>query len=690
MKTLIKCTYQSETRQNNAWFAIAFAMSIMMITSGCRLVDGSDPGANELILRSIGLEANCSGNAIMAEDYSCEPKLTDASLVDQTQVVWQFSSEHTCSWMQINPITGQVFGSPDRAALGNCVMAVNVIASEKPTDAFTMPIKVSGPKVTFVANNCPLSVAVEQAYDCDYHATTLLKDAVLTWSLAVDNKCAWASIDSATGVVKGSPALGSSGSCVLSINVSVESMTTANLKKTITIPQVPVTITANCPTTLDAGTAFSCAPSANAPVANPKFTWKLSAHNTCAWIQINASTGQITGTPAIHGVGTCIVGFSAQLGSDAATQTTVAVNVRPKGYSELYLLESAGDANSSSGFSVSIDGSWAAVGMPKANNGAGAVLVYQYNGATWLKRATLNSSDPKVKGLGSSVSVSGTTILAGAPNSDAQSYGSGAVLFFDLINGTWTLSQTILGPNKGSGFYGGSVDIDGTQAIVGTSNWGIEAAFVLKRINGVWAHQQDIDFASSGLDLGRVKVAIEGSLAVLADIGAGSTYNGEVRIYRASGGIFNLELVLPAASGSGFGSSLDLANGRILVGAPLERSATGAAYLYENNSGTWMNTKTLRAPDEASKRRFGHSVSLRSGLIAIGSPSSNVAGSAYVYKQQVTDWILDSKLAPAAGQALDNFGGAVAITGTTILVGADLLDTNGLSNTGAAYLYRPR
>jgi len=92
------------------------------------------------------------------------------------------------------------------------------------------------------------------------------------------------------------------------------------------------------------------------------------------------------------------------------------------------------------GGSVSLSGNRIVVGASSADvvfGNAGAVYVFDYNGASWDETARLTQSDAGVADFfGGSVSLSGNRIVAGSQNSNELFFG-GAAYVFDLVGGTW-------------------------------------------------------------------------------------------------------------------------------------------------------------------------------------------------------------------------------------------------------------
>lgn len=88
--------------------------------------------------------------------------------------------------------------------------------------------------------------------------------------------------------------------------------------------------------------------------------------------------------------------------------------------------------------------------------------------------------------------------------------------------------------------------------------------------------------------------------------------------------------------------------------------------------------------------QFGGVVSIDGDTIVVSSvhddDNGEDAGAAYVFVGQGGTWIQQAKLLAADGEAGDSFGGQVAISGDTIIAGAQGDDDNG-DGAGAAYVF---
>jgi hypothetical protein len=142
-----------------------------------------------------------------------------------------------------------------------------------------------------------------------------------------------------------------------------------------------------------------------------------------------------------------------------------------------------------------------------------------------------------------------------------------------------------------------------------------------------------------------------------------------------------------AADFDEFGTFVDLSGDTAIVGAPFHAALgpeAGAAYMYRRTAGVWQEVSTLLAPDGAAGDWFGSGVAVSDGFAVVGAPYHGGHGAAYVYRFNGHSWTHDQTLAPADLSSGDCFGWDVEISGSVILVGANLHE----GYAGAAYVYR--
>jgi hypothetical protein len=133
------------------------------------------------------------------------------------------------------------------------------------------------------------------------------------------------------------------------------------------------------------------------------------------------------------------------------------------------------------------------------------------------------------------------------------------------------------------------------------------------------------------------------------------------------------------------GKAVAVSGDTLAVGAPGRPGAlaagTGAVSIFVRSGSSFAPQATLTAA--AADTRFGVAVALDGNTLVIGAPFDGVAGAAFVYRRNGTDWGMPIVLRPSTTNAI-RFGSAVAISGTYLVVGAPA----DAALAGAAYVYR--
>jgi len=148
---------------------------------------------------------------------------------------------------------------------------------------------------------------------------------------------------------------------------------------------------------------------------------------------------------------------------------------------------------------------------------------------------------------------------------------------------------------------------------------------------------------------------------------------------------------------SQFGFALAMDGDLMVVGSPHDEGnlvGSGAAYLYKRTSAMpdeWTLLSKLVADDGATDDTFGYSVAISGSTVVIGAPldwdNGTRSGSAYVFDQSQgggENWEQVAKLTEITGSVEDRYGHAVAIDGGTIVVGVIEDDKFGVSS-GASF-----
>ena len=154
-------------------------------------------------------------------------------------------------------------------------------------------------------------------------------------------------------------------------------------------------------------------------------------------------------------------------------------------------------------------------------------------------------------------------------------------------------------------------------------------------------------------------------------------------------------------NGDAFGTAVAISDNLIVIGAPLasvKASQDGAVYVYGRNQGganQWGFVKKLSAADGLFQDEFGSAVAVSNTLVVVGSPLAGFggladSGAAYIYDQNqggANAWGQVKKLLNTNTVAGDHFGTSLAMYGDTVAVGAPLTDNGGLADVGMVYIF---
>jgi hypothetical protein len=218
-----------------------------------------------------------------------------------------------------------------------------------------------------------------------------------------------------------------------------------------------------------------------------------------------------------------------------------------------------------------------------------------------------------------------------------------------------------------------------------------------------------------------VRVAVNGELiavgAYLADVGANPDQGAVYLFVKPSGGwtgnlIQTAKLIaLDGAAEDYLGVAVAISGDTVVVGADRDdvsgKASQGSAYVFVEPDGGWAacppaggiptcseNAK-LTASDGEAGDQFGFAVAISGDTVAIGAVMDNVGsadqGSAYIFVEPVGGWSGDltqaARLIAADAAADDRLGHSIAISGATVAAGAYRDDIGGNVDQGSAYVF---
>ncbi|HEX4863588.1 MAG TPA: hypothetical protein VFV02_05925, partial [Acidimicrobiales bacterium] len=143
-------------------------------------------------------------------------------------------------------------------------------------------------------------------------------------------------------------------------------------------------------------------------------------------------------------------------------------------------------------------------------------------------------------------------------------------------------------------------------------------------------------------------------------------------------------------AGDEFGRSVAVDDDWLAVGSPFAKG-TGVVYLYHRDGGNLSLSQELTASDAARGDQFGLTLALSGTTLIVGAPNAvgtagSLSGVVYVFHLEGGTWTQTRKLTADDARPFDNFGFSLAIDGSRVIVGAPFHDGSA-GNSGAAYVF---
>jgi len=299
--------------------------------------------------------------------------------------------------------------------------------------------------------------------------------------------------------------------------------------------------------------------------------------------------------------------------------------------------------NDSFGSALAISGDTLFISAPYQNNDRGSVYIFakQINN-TWAQIDKIRHPDiDDEDNFGESIAVDNGTMVISA-------VGSEAIYIYERNNstGVWAFKQSVAG-NSATDF-GYAVSVSGKTLVVGAPGEGADGAIYIfeRNSSGVW--QQSLRSAPvisllNGSRYGS-SVAISGSNIIAAGIEPLSVHNKSTihNYQRNSVGTWVLKGIInsPDIATDGQNASVvAIYENMAIVGYALNQINKGAAVVFElNTAGNWVQKRLLIPADIKTGDNFGAAVAIGKNGAIVGAPFLPLlpielrSGSAYFYR----------------------------------------------------------
>ena len=296
------------------------------------------------------------------------------------------------------------------------------------------------------------------------------------------------------------------------------------------------------------------------------------------------------------------------------------------------------------GFSVAASGTTAIIGAPGDDDaGSESGSAYLFNTTTGQQLFKLTAADAAADDrFGESVSISGSTAIVGVERDDDAGANTGSAYLFDTTTGQQLFKLAGTDTAEGDQF-GTSVAISGTTAIVGApfdADTGAQSgsAYIFDTTTGQQLFKLTANDAAESDQFG-ISVAISGTTAIVGswrDDDAASS-SGSAYLFDTQTGLQTGKLTAPdGASFDYFGFAVAISGNTAIAGAWRDDDAgtsSGSAYTFDTVTGNLL--AKLVASDAAAGDNLGLSVGI-SGNTAVAGALGNAdagsfTGSAYLF-----------------------------------------------------------
>ncbi len=307
----------------------------------------------------------------------------------------------------------------------------------------------------------------------------------------------------------------------------------------------------------------------------------------------------------------------------------------------------------------------------------------------FLLRADDHFADQR---LGYGVALDHQYAIVGPWRDDDIGEFNGAAYIFNVSTGEQIVKLLPEGVRGAvSAHFGRSIAIGEDCFVIGAAGEfrGMGAAYVFDRITFEQVLRIVPDDRAIGDHFGHVG-GISGGVAIIgrsddrdSPDGSGSAYLYEV----PSGRLIRKLLPEDDIQDNDFGSSCDISGSIAIVGARGRyNDHPGSVYLFDTTTGKQLARIVSDHPTATD--RFGAAVAIDGTTVIVGArgddEADHLAGAAYLYDVRSGELIW--KLMPDDIERGMRFGQSVAISGSTAIVGADYDDVHG-SASGSAYLF---
>ena len=302
--------------------------------------------------------------------------------------------------------------------------------------------------------------------------------------------------------------------------------------------------------------------------------------------------------------------------------------------------------------------------------------------------------------FGNVVALQSDRLFVSRSGDDDFAENAGAIDTYRFEAGGWVEGSKIV-PSllTDVGNFGSNFVVEGDTlfgfAVTSDTSTGY-ASLVFRNESGDWINSQVLDASDgqAGSFFG-ARHARDGDTVVIGAIrhdSGGEVESGAAYVFEYDGSSWvETQRILPPnpeSSGS-FSNSMAIGGDTLFIGSR-GPSLAGGVDAYRFDGSSWVFDQSIYPSSGAGpSSEFGTAIAYEGGDIALfGAPNADGrSGLVYVYRFDGSQWIEEGQVSPADGPRGQEFGSPLVLRGDRVLIGARSDDTRG-SGAGAAYVYR--
>ena len=252
--------------------------------------------------------------------------------------------------------------------------------------------------------------------------------------------------------------------------------------------------------------------------------------------------------------------------------------------------------------------------------------------------------------------IEGTRALAGSPESDGQ---KGKAYVFDLVGTHWVQTELVSPSVDYGDFFGWLVALDGDVAVIGADHWAVgggdelDRAHVFEFDGATWSEVAQLTIQADSLD-------VDGSRIVLGDDDISTGY---LYVYEKVAGswVWTDRISYPPPTGGPhLGTSVALQGDTLVAGAANFGGVPGYVRVFRLGHGTWQHLQYIVPHDSTAGNYFGSSVALSGSTLLVGAPGGQGGhGKVYRFEHDGTAFVETDVIEAGAGNSY--FGRSVAV-----------------------------